>query len=233
MSPCLYENNVLLRPLAPSPIDDTNVVTLSVQERVVAWVRGDNRYQCHLVCTRKCYCVPFITNRYQCHIVVRLRDIAYPQSPLDTGIPKSLPNPIPIMGMIQIQINRTRSTFTYKYLCNIPVYRCHYDGHDLNSNQLYQILVSMFTCKKMCAKYIQVGILMMGMIKIQINGTITVKIPTANSICERLHQSISNSPRIMLKTHPPIKEFQAQNIVDTLFAASYAARTTCSSSYYF
>ena len=74
---------------------------------------------------------------------------------------------------------------------------------------------------------------MMGMIKIQINGTITVKIPTANSICERLHQSISNSPRIMLKTHPPIKEFQAQNIVDTLFAASYAARTTCSSSYYF
>jgi len=63
--------------------------------------------------------------------------IAYPESPLDTGIPKSLRNPIPIMGMIQIQINSTRSTFTYKYLCNIPVYRCHYDGHDLNSNQSY------------------------------------------------------------------------------------------------
>ena len=123
--------------LSPSPIDDTNVVTLFVQERVVAWVQGDNRYQCHLVCTRKFYCVPFITNRYQFHIVVWLpvRDIAYPQSPLD--IPKSLPNPIPIMGMIQIQINRTHSTFTYKYLCNIPVYRCHYDGHDLNSNQSY------------------------------------------------------------------------------------------------
>ena len=33
----------------------------------------------------------------------------------------------------------------------------------------------------------------------------------------------------MLKAHPPIKEFQAQNIVDTLFAASYAARATISS----
>ena len=129
------EQRVIASP--PSPIDNTNVVTLSVQERVVAWVRGDNRYQCHLVCTRKCYCVPFITNRYQCHIVVRLRDIAYPQSPLDTGIPKSLPNPIPIIGMIQIQINRTCTTFTYKYLCNKPVYRCNYDGHDLNSNQSY------------------------------------------------------------------------------------------------
>ena len=31
----------------------------------------------------------------------------------------------------------------------------------------------------------------------------------------------------MLKAHPPIKEFQAQNIVDTCFvAASYAARAT-------
>ena len=129
------EQRVIASP--PSPIDNTNVVILSGQERVVAWVRGDNRYQCQLVCMRKCYCVPFITNRYQCHIVVRLPNIANPQSPLDTGIPKSLPNPIPIMGMIQIQINRTRSTFTYKYLCNIPVYRYHYDGHDLNSNQLY------------------------------------------------------------------------------------------------
>ena len=56
------------------------------------------------------------------------------------------------------------------------------------------------------------------------NGTITVKNPQANTtICERLHQSISNSLRVMLKAHPPIKEFQAQNIVDTLFAASYAA----------
>ena len=31
----------------------------------------------------------------------------------------------------------------------------------------------------------------------------------------------------MLKAHPPINEFQAQNIVDTCFAAaSYAARAT-------
>ena len=31
----------------------------------------------------------------------------------------------------------------------------------------------------------------------------------------------------MLKAHPPIKEFQAQKIVDTCFAAaSYAARAT-------
>ncbi len=35
----------------------------------------------------------------------------------------------------------------------------------------------------------------------------------------------------MLKSHPPIKEFRAQNIVDTSFAAvSYAARATINSS---
>jgi transposase InsO family protein len=57
--------------------------------------------------------------------------------------------------------------------------------------------------------------------------TTTVKNPQANAICERLHQSISNSLRVMLKAHPPMNEFQAQNIVDTCFAtASYAARTT-------
>ena len=60
------------------------------------------------------------------------------------------------------------------------------------------------------------------------NGTITVKNPEVNAICERLHQSISNSLRVMLKAHPLIKEFQAQNIfVDTCFAAaSYAARAS-------
>jgi transposase InsO family protein len=46
-------------------------------------------------------------------------------------------------------------------------------------------------------------------------GIITVKNPQTNAIRERLHQSISNSLRVMLKAHPPIKEFQAQNIVDT------------------
>ncbi len=57
--------------------------------------------------------------------------------------------------------------------------------------------------------------------------TTTVKNPQANAICERLHQSISNSLRVMLKAHPPMNEFQAQNILDTCFAtASYAARTT-------
>ena len=55
------------------------------------------------------------------------------------------------------------------------------------------------------------------------NGTIRVKNPQANAICERSRQSISNSLKVMLKAHPPIKEFQAQNIVDTCFAAaSYA-----------
>ena len=40
--------------------------------------------------------------------------------------------------------------------------------------------------------------------------TTTVKNPQANAICERLHQSISNSLRVMFKAHPPINEFQAQ-----------------------
>ena len=47
------------------------------------------------------------------------------------------------------------------------------------------------------------------------NGTIIVKNPQTNAICECLHQSISNIQRDMLKAHPPIKEFQVQNIVDT------------------
>ena len=58
-------------------------------------------------------------------------------------------------------------------------------------------------------------------------GIVAVKNPSTTAIRERLHQSISNSLRVMLKAHPPIKEFQAQNIVDTCFAdASYAARAT-------
>ena len=59
------------------------------------------------------------------------------------------------------------------------------------------------------------------------NGAITVKNPQTNAICGSLQQSISNSLRVMLMAHPPIKEFQAHNIVDTCFAAvSYAARVT-------
>jgi transposase InsO family protein len=50
--------------------------------------------------------------------------------------------------------------------------------------------------------------------------TTTVKNPQANAICERFHQSISNSLRVMLKAHPPINEYQAQNIVDTCFATA-------------
>ena len=39
--------------------------------------------------------------------------------------------------------------------------------------------------------------------------------------------SVTHSLRVMLMAHPPIKEFQAHNIVDTCFAAvSYAARVT-------
>ena len=54
---------------------------------------------------------------------------------------------------------------------------------------------------------------------------IPVKNPQANAICERLHQSISNSLQVRIKAHPPINEFQAQNILDVCFAAaSYAAR---------
>ena len=54
--------------------------------------------------------------------------------------------------------------------------------------------------------------------------TSTIKNPQANAIFERLHQSICNSLRFMLRAHPPINEFQVQNIVDTCFAAvSYAA----------
>ena len=61
--------------------------------------------------------------------------------------------------------------------------------------------------------------------------TSTVKNPQANAIFECLHQSIHNSLRVMSKARPPINECQAQNIVDTCFAAaSYAAQATIHSS---
>ena len=42
-----------------------------------------------------------------------------------------------------------------------------------------------------------------------------------------INPSVIASLRVMLKAHPPMNEFQAQNIVDTCCAAaSYAARST-------
>ena len=60
--------------------------------------------------------------------------------------------------------------------------------------------------------------------EIKMSLTTTVKDPQAHSFCECLHQPISNSLCLILKAHPPINKFQAQNIVDACFApASYAA----------
>jgi transposase InsO family protein len=57
------------------------------------------------------------------------------------------------------------------------------------------------------------------------NITTTVKNPQANAVCERLHQTISNSLRAHLQQNPPNREIQANDIIDTCFAtASYASR---------
>ena len=45
--------------------------------------------------------------------------------------------------------------------------------------------------------------------------TTTVKNPQANAICERLHQSISNSLRTMLHKYPPNNIDQSNDIIDT------------------
>ena len=55
--------------------------------------------------------------------------------------------------------------------------------------------------------------------------TTTVKNPQANAICERLHQSISNSLRTMIHTYPPNSMDQINDIMDTCFVtATYASR---------
>ena len=55
--------------------------------------------------------------------------------------------------------------------------------------------------------------------------TTTVKNPQANAICERLHQSISNTLWTMLHTYPPNAIDQTNDIVDPCFAtAAYASK---------
>ena len=64
---------------------------------------------------------------------------------------------------------------------------------------------------------------------LSVNGmkdvTTTVKNPQANAICERLHQSISNTLRTMLHTYLPNNIDQTNDIMDTCFAtAAYASK---------
>ena len=55
--------------------------------------------------------------------------------------------------------------------------------------------------------------------------TTTVKNPQANAICERLHQSISNTLRSMLCAQPHNNIEQTHDILDTCFAtAVYASK---------
>ena len=55
--------------------------------------------------------------------------------------------------------------------------------------------------------------------------TTTVKNPQANAICERWHQSISNTLRSMLRAYPPNNIEQTNDIMDTCFAtAAYASK---------
>ena len=64
---------------------------------------------------------------------------------------------------------------------------------------------------------------------LRVNGikdvTTTVKNPQANALCERLHQSISNTLRTMLHTYSPNNIDQTNDIMDTCFAtAAYASK---------
>ena len=55
--------------------------------------------------------------------------------------------------------------------------------------------------------------------------TTTVKNPQANAICERLHQSISNTLRTMLHMYSPNTIDQTNDIMDTCFATTvYASK---------
>jgi hypothetical protein len=55
----------------------------------------------------------------------------------------------------------------------------------------------------------------------------TVKNPQANSICERLHQTVADVLRPLLYAEPPQHSLEAANVVDTALAtAAYAARSS-------
>ena len=55
----------------------------------------------------------------------------------------------------------------------------------------------------------------------------TVKNPQANSICERMHQTIGNTLRLMYSLHPPDGVQTAEQMVDTAIAnAVFALRAT-------
>jgi hypothetical protein len=55
---------------------------------------------------------------------------------------------------------------------------------------------------------------------------ITAKNPTANSIAERVHQTVENCIRTYIHNHPPTTAQSAENIVDSALAtATYAVRT--------
>ena len=56
-------------------------------------------------------------------------------------------------------------------------------------------------------------------------GSATARNPQANSVCERLHQSVGNSLRALVYAHPPETEEEAKHLVDSaLQTAAYAAR---------
>jgi transposase InsO family protein len=55
----------------------------------------------------------------------------------------------------------------------------------------------------------------------------TVRNPQANAVCERLHQSVANTLRILLSQNPPANVANVGELVDTAIATSlHAARST-------
>jgi hypothetical protein len=55
----------------------------------------------------------------------------------------------------------------------------------------------------------------------------TVKNPQSNAICERMHQTVANTLRILTNVHPPQDIDQANEIIDTCLAtAMHAVRST-------
>ena len=51
--------------------------------------------------------------------------------------------------------------------------------------------------------------------------------PTANAICERMHQTVANVLRTTKRLHPPLNEQQARQLVENALAATvYATRAS-------
>jgi hypothetical protein len=115
-----------------------------------------------------------------------------------------------LVELIQID-NKTaehiRDKFTQSWLCQYPCpVKCLHDKGGEFFGQNFQRLLEIFSIKDACS---------------------TSKNPQSNSICERMHHTVTNVLRTLVHTNPPQNMTQARDKIDNALAtAMHAMQTT-------